>query len=174
MPAEAHSQLCPPRCTLLGSQSIAVAPSESYSLQKRHSPDPSLFAWGQLPHRVASRCPATRHLPDRRPPSTRSVAPAATYQIPSIHRLFQYPQQILTIGALRYIRCQSSKLVCVDITQPIHDLLGTSYLQPMPLLDRVNERSCLEQRVMRPRIEPRNSSPKHLRSEKPTFQIPPV
>src|ERR1700677_2744529 len=174
MPMPARSPLCPPPYTLPNSQSIAAAPHESSSAPRPHRRGPSPRASELQPHQTAPAASSTPHQPVPSPPSKGSAHPAAACPQASIHRLFQHAQQILPIAALCDLSRQQTQLLCIDISQPIHDLFRTGHLQSLPLLNRMDEHRRVQQRVVRPRVEPRDAPSKHLRAELSPLQIPPV
>ena len=110
----ARSQPYPPLYMLPDSQSIAAAPSNHLPYSKQHSPDPSDVRAGATTSpsnlKVSSNSPPTcPEAPVNKIRHTRQQFSTS----PSIHRLFQYSQQILPIRTLRNLRCQSPQLIRV-------------------------------------------------------------
>src|SRR4029453_10612910 len=97
----------------------------------------------------------------RRTPSARgSALPGSRSGRPaSKQALGEDPGQIFAVAALRELARELAELACVDEALPEGDFLGAGDLEPLPALDRLDEMRGLEQRVVRPSVEPGEAAP---------------
>src|SRR4051794_12103731 len=69
------------------------------------------------------------------------------------------------------MRGQIAQLRIIDESEVVRDLLGAGDLQPLPQLDGLDEVRRLQQRLLRPRVEPRESAPELLDAQFADLQI---
>ena len=85
--------------------------------------------------------------------------------------LVQYRTEIAAVAALGYPGDQRFQTRCVDPAQAIGNFFGTGDLEPLTLLDRLNEDRGFDQRVVRPRVKPRESPAQNLGPQLAPLQI---
>src|ERR1035438_4748900 len=66
---------------------------------------------------------------------------------------------------------QLVKLACIYVPKTICNLFRTGDLQSLALLDGLHKRACLEQRIVRARIEPGHTPAKYLHFQTAGFKI---
>src|SRR5215208_7748358 len=86
-------------------------------------------------------------------------------------RLVQDLEQILAIRRFGQRRGQAGYLLRIDVTHPVSDLLRAGDLEPLPLLDRLDERTGLQQGLVGTGVEPRRASPENLDLELTRRQV---
>src|SRR4051812_10364959 len=79
--------------------------------------------------------------------------------------LVQEPEQILAVRRLLQRRGERLQLGRVDPPEAVGDLLGAGHLQPLARLERLDEEARLQQRLVRPRVEPRDAAAELLEVE---------
>src|SRR6266404_6372191 len=89
----------------------------------------------------------------------------------SKHLFFQQLQQVLSISVFLHGCCKCLQLAGTDVTTPKSNLFGTCDLQPLSLLDRLNEQPSFKQGFVCSRVQPGKAAPHDLRIQHPTIEI---
>jgi len=71
----------------------------------------------------------------------------------------RHPQKILAIGALLEFFAERNELVLGDEILNVRDFLGTRDPKTLTLFQGLNKRGCLKKTVVRPHVEPRETTP---------------
>src|SRR5712675_2284780 len=80
-------------------------------------------------------------------------------------------KQVGTVAGLGQWLREPRELLGIDVTRAERNFLWATDLQPLPGLDGLDERRCLEQRLVSACIEPRYSSPEKLHLQRASRQV---
>src|SRR5262249_20966078 len=89
-------------------------------------------------------------------------------------RLVPQREKILPVSAFDHRLGQGFELVDGDVSKPVGDLLRAGNLQSLAALNRLNEESGFEQRIVGARIEPRHPAAHELDLELACFEVEPI
>src|SRR6478609_3362266 len=85
--------------------------------------------------------------------------------------LVEEAQQVLAVGGLLQRRRERLQLRRVDPAEVVGDLLGAGHLQPLARLQRLDERARLQERFVRPGVQPGDAAPQLLEEKVPLLEV---